>query len=150
MADNVSHDGVSFKLKEQQLHFAPERGISINGEAGDGIRPPYWVILSFRRGTDGQVICSDGYAHAMFSRGCPVPVDSGLERKTIKSLVKLAEWVSKKSSPPALTLEKPLFDFEVNVEGEKGFVLPDLILRINFDDAVFTAVIETMGYTDEE
>ncbi|HAT2207653.1 TPA: hypothetical protein I8271_005221, partial [Kluyvera intermedia] len=116
----VSRDEVSFIWPDGELVFRPERGLSINGEAQDGARPPYWVILAFRRGMDGSVICSEGYAHALFRRGCPVPVDSGLERGTLESLSEAAEWLSKKSDAPALSLVKPLFDIEVDLEGEKG------------------------------
>jgi hypothetical protein len=56
---------------------------------------------------DGSVICSEGYAHALFRRGCPVPVDSGLERSTLESLSEAVEWLAK-TDAPALSLEKPL------------------------------------------
>lgn len=151
MADIVSREGVTFKLKELEINFAPERGVSINGESGDGIRPPYWVILSFRRGSDGQVICSDGYAHALYSRSCPVPVDSGLERKTLEGLFEVAKWLYKKPGTPALSLEKPLFDIQVEVNGVKGFVLPDFIITAcTSTGESHTVVIETMGYTDDD
>ncbi|MGC8035253.1 hypothetical protein ACP3WA_24260, partial [Salmonella enterica] len=77
--------------------FRPERGISINGESLEGRRPPYWVILSFRRGTDGDIICSEGYAHALFRMGCPVPVDSELERGTLAGLSVVSEWLKNKT-----------------------------------------------------
>jgi hypothetical protein len=147
----VSRDEVSFIWPDGELVFRPERGLSINGEAQDGARPPYWVILAFRRGMDGSVICSEGYAHALFRRGCPVPVDSGLERGTLESLSEAAEWLSKKSDAPALSLVKPLFDIEVDLEGEKGFVLPDFIVTArDLTGSIHQVVIETMGYTDEE
>ncbi|SCC69980.1 hypothetical protein GA0061070_11054 [Kosakonia oryziphila] len=97
MSDQVTRDEVSFRWPGGELQFRPERGVSINGETQDGARPPYWVILSFRRGMDGTVICSEGYAHALFCRGCPVPVDSNLERTTIESLSEVAGWLAKKT-----------------------------------------------------
>lgn len=145
----VSRDEVSFIWPDGEQVFLPERGVSINGEAQDGARPPYWVILAFRRGMDGSVICSEGYAHALFRRGCPVPVDSGLERSTLESLSEAVEWLAKKTDAPALSLEKPLFDIEVDVEGEKGFVLPDFIVTARESTGcIHKIVIETMGYTD--
>jgi hypothetical protein len=71
---------------------------------------------------DGSVICSEGYAHALFRRGCPVPVDSGLERSTLESLSEAVEWLAKNGCAGAKP-KSPLFDIEVDVEGEKGFVL---------------------------
>lgn len=151
MSDQVSRDEVVFRWSSGELLFRPERGVSINGEAQDGARPPYWIILAFRRGMDGNVICSEGYAHALYSRGCPVPVDSGLERSTLDSLKEAAEWLSRKPGAPALSLEKPLFDLEVEVEGEQGFVLPDFLVTASLPDGKqYPVVIETMGYTDED
>lgn len=151
MSDKVTRDEVSFRWPGGELPFRPERGVSINGEAQDGARPPYWVILAFRRGIDGTVICSEGYAHALFRRGCPVPVDSGLERTTIESLSEVAGWLAKKPDAPALSLEKPLFDIEVTLDGEKGFVLPDFIVTATKSGGKqHTVVVETMGYTDDD
>jgi hypothetical protein len=48
-----------------------------------------------------------------------VPVDSG-KRSTLESL-SAVEWLAK-TDAPALSL-KAFFDIEVDVEGEKGFVL---------------------------
>lgn len=151
MSDQVGRDDVTFRWSGGARIFEPERGISINGEAQDGARPPYWVILAFRRGANGNVICSEGYAHALFRRGSPVPVDSGLERTTLEGLSEVARWLSRKPNAPALSLEKPLFDIEVEVDGQKGFVLPDFIVTAR-DPAgeTYQLVIETMGYTDEE
>ncbi|SFF38583.1 hypothetical protein SAMN03159428_04952 [Kosakonia radicincitans] len=151
MSDQITRDDVVFRWSGGEMQFRPERGVSINGEAQDGARPPYWVILAFRRGMDGTVICSEGYAHALFRRGCPVPVDSGLERTTLESLSEVAGWLAKKPGTPVLSLEKPLFDTEVNVDGEKGFVLPDFIITASKPGGKqHTVVVETMGYTDDD
>jgi hypothetical protein len=73
---------------------------------------------------------SEGYAHALFRRTCPVPVDSGLERQTFESISTVAKWLKAKSGLLLqLTLEKPVFDIEVEIDGEKGFVLPDFMLN---------------------
>lgn len=150
MSDKVTRDEVAFRWPDGERTFLPERGISINGEAQEGARPPYWVILAFRRGAEGTVICSEGYAHALFRRGCPVPVDSGLERSTLEGLATVAGWMAKKADSPALSLKKPLFDIEVEIDGEKGFVLPDFMVTARKGDgSLHTVVIETMGYTDE-
>lgn len=151
MSEEVTRDAVVFRWPDGERTFQPERGVSINGEAQEGARPPYWVILAFRRGTDGTVICSEGYAHALYRRGCPVPVDSGLERTTLDGLVTVAGWMAKKPDSPALRLEKPLFDIEVEIDGEKGFVLPDFMVTAQkVDGSLHTVVIETMGYTDDD
>jgi hypothetical protein len=116
MSDQVTRDEVVFCWPDGERAFLPERGVSINGEAQEGARPPYWVILAFRRGPEGTVICSEGYAHALFRRGCPVPVDSGLERSTLDGRLTVAGWMAKKPEAPALSLEKPLFDIGVETD----------------------------------
>jgi hypothetical protein len=149
MSDLVSREHVTFAWNGGERIITPEKGVSINGESKDGVRPPYWVILAFRRGAEGSVICSEGYAHALFRRTCPVPVDSELERQTLEGIAEVARWLKGKAG--ALVLVKPLFDIEVEVEGEKGFVLPDFIIQaITPDGPEHSVVIETMGYTDDE
>ncbi|WP_233268374.1 hypothetical protein [Pantoea sp. BAV 3049] len=153
MSDEVSREGASFRFRNEEAIFAPEKGLRINGEGQDGLRPLYWVILEFRRSADGSIICSDGYAHALYSRGCPVPVDSGLERQTLESLATCSAWMANKEDAPvsSLSLKKPLFDYAVTVDGEEGWVLPDFVVEATTaagEKRVF--VIETMGYQDED
>lgn len=149
MSDLVSREHVTFAWNGGERRFVPEKGVSINGESQEGVRPPYWVILAFKRGAEGDLVCSEGYAHALFRRTCPVPVDSGLERQTLEGIAEVARWLKDKAGE--LTLVKPLFDIEVDVEGEKGFVLPDFIIQAKLPDGREpTVIIETMGYTDDE
>lgn len=149
MSERVSREHVTFAWKDGERRFSPEKGVSINGESQEGVRPPYWVILAFKRSAEGRVICSEGYAHALFSRNCPVPVDSDLERQTMEGITEVASWL--KGGADILTLIKPLFDIEVEVEGEKGFVLPDFIIQAKLPDGrEHAVVVETMGYTDDE
>jgi len=153
MSDQISREIAIFTFNGGQQEFRPNKEISINGEMQDGLRPPYWVILSFLRADDGKIVCNEGYAHALFRRNCPLPVDSGLERQTIKSIIEAANWIHKLKgvTPPALSLKKPVFDIEVDHEGEKGFVLPDFILTaIPPGGTENNIVIETMGYTDDD
>lgn len=79
MLDQASRDDVTFIWNGGERRFTPGRGVSINGDSQEGMRPSYWVILAFRRGADGSVICNEGYAHAFFLLNCPVPVDTGLD-----------------------------------------------------------------------
>lgn len=66
-------------------------------------------------------------------------------------MAEVAGWVAKKPDAPALSLEKPLFDLEVTLNGEKGFVLPDFIVTASKPGGKHhTVVIETMGYTDDD
>lgn len=153
MSDEVSRERVTFRFKSEEAIFAPEKGLRINGESQDGLRSPYWVILEFRRSADGNVICSDGYAHALHTRRCPVPVDSGLERQTLDSLATCAAWLAKKKDAPVrcLSLKKPLFDYTVTVDGEECWVPPDFLVEVTTaTDEKKAFVIETMGYQDED
>ncbi|WP_261643272.1 hypothetical protein [Erwinia mallotivora] len=153
MSGDVTRERAVFSFRNEKVIFSPEKGLKINGESQDGLRPPYWVILEFRRAADGSIVCSDGYAHALYSRTCPVPVDSGLERTTLESLATCAEWISRKKDAPIsnLHLRKPLFDYEVTVDGESGYVLPDFVLEATSTEGIkHTFIIETMGYQDED
>lgn len=149
MSEKVTRNYAQFTWKKGKIQYEPKQGISINGESQVGNRGPYWVILAYRRSATGELICSEGYAHALFRFNCPVPVDSNLERKTLESIAEVAGWLKGKAGE--LTLVKPLFDIEVDVEGEKGFVLPDFIIKARMADGQErTVVVETMGYTDNE
>ena len=129
MAQHICRDAVEIHWANGNIQvIRPVRGISINGEAQGGIRPPYWVILAFCRSADGRIICSEGYAHALYQLTCPVPVDSKLERNTLTALLNVASWLKRKPGTPELSLERPLFDTEVYVNGEKKYLLPDFIV----------------------
>lgn len=150
MSSSVTRKNVKFSWGAgKEKTFNPVRGVSINGESQDGIRPPYWVILSFIRSTDGSIICSEGYAHALFKLTCPIPVDSKLERDTLKRIEAVAIKLNEIQSH--LSLVKPLFDIEVEVDGVKGFVLPDFIVQARMASGrEHTVVVETMGYLSDE
>lgn len=153
ISDEVSRERATFRFRSEEAVFAPEKGLRINGESQEGLRPPYWVILEFRRSADGSIVCSDAYAHALHSRSCPVPVDSGLERQTVDSLATCAAWLAKKEDAPvrSLSLKKPLFDYAVTLDGEEGWVLPDFMVEATTAAGEKKAfVIETMGYQDED
>ncbi|EBY6367609.1 hypothetical protein D5O27_20670 [Salmonella enterica subsp. enterica serovar Enteritidis] len=103
------------------------------------------------RSADGRIICSEGYAHALYQLTCPVPVDSKLERNTLTALLNVASWLKRKPGTPELSLERPLFDTEVYVNGEKKYVLPDFIVTARAPDGkTARVVIETMGYEDSD
>ncbi|WP_228351009.1 MULTISPECIES: hypothetical protein [Limnobaculum] len=103
----------------------------------------------YQRGSFGEVVCREAYAHALYSTSYPVPVDSELERETIRSITKTAKWLKEKEY--ALSINKPLFDIDVMVDQEKSFVLPDFLLTVNIPGQldVKSFVIETIGYVDD-
>ncbi len=75
-------------------------------------------------------------------------MDSKLERNTLTALLNVASWLKRK---PELSLERPLFDTEVYVNGEKKYVLPDFIVTARAPDGkTARVVIETMGYEDSD
>lgn len=148
-SEQLTQDEVVFKSKFGETIFRPEKRVSINGEV-DGHREKYWVILMYRRNDAGTVVCRDAYAHALFDYACPVPVDSNLERETINSIMTGGKWLQ--SLGYELSLNKPLFDITVDLDGEKRFVLPDFLLTVKHPGWGRTSelVIETMGYTDDD
>lgn len=80
-----------------------------------------------------------------------MPVDSKLERNTLTALLNVASWLKRKPGTPELSLERPLFDTEVYVNGEKKYVLPDFIVTARAPDGkTARVVIETMGYEDSD
>lgn len=66
------------------------------------------MILALRRGVEDGLIGSEGYAHALLRRNCPVSVDSGLEWKMLEGIAEVATWP--KGQAGDLTLVEPLFD----------------------------------------
>lgn len=148
-SEQVTQDEVVFTSKFGETVFRPEKRVSINGEV-NGHREKYWVILMYRRNDAGTVVCRDAYAHALFDYACPVPVDSNLERETINSIMTGGKWLQ--SSGYELSLNKPLFDITVDVDGEERFVLPDFLLTVKHlgRGRKSELVIETMGYTDDD
>ncbi|EGT4277851.1 hypothetical protein E7W39_04090 [Cronobacter sakazakii] len=159
--DRVTEDGAEFVLEGKGkdgnalcFSFSPTRRLRINGEAGEGRRGHYWVIVRFERNEiTGQVECRDGYAHAIYSRNWPVPVDSELEKDTLKSINKCAEWLRVNSPAINLTLLKPVHEQQIPdpISDEKGFVIPDFIVNVTENGKPdHTLVIETMGYRTEE
>ncbi|MBK5145577.1 hypothetical protein I2494_18010 [Budviciaceae bacterium BWR-B9] len=149
MTENVTQEEVTFIGRYGDVIIRPERRVRINGET-EGNRPPYWVILMYQRDAAGEVVCREAYAHAFYNSIYPVPVDSELERQTIQSITKTAQWLKERNY--TFTITKPLFDIEVNVKEEIIYVLPDFLLSVDipgqFNNKNF--VIETMGYDNED
>ncbi|HGT6053945.1 TPA: hypothetical protein ACM4E9_004056 [Escherichia coli] len=133
--------------------FEPTRGMSINGEHQDGVRESYWVITRFVRDPITKaVVCRDGYAHAIYSTEIPIPIDSNLERDTMKSLSDIAVW-GKHKGITEIRMHKPLFDIMVKEEEgdlETG-VIPDFMVTVESgNNRQHTLVIETTGYVTQE
>ncbi|EOC1315319.1 hypothetical protein ACI09C_004429 [Cronobacter turicensis] len=157
VTDEAAVFSVQFKGDDhpKEYEFKPTKRFKINGEAGAGRRPPYWVIVRFERNKLTQKVeCRDGYAHAMFDPSYPVPVDSELERETLRTINYTAEWVNKKKIEGfSMHVEKPVCDQEVTdpLSNEKGYVLPDFLITAQQEqhpDRII--VVETMGSTDAE
>jgi hypothetical protein len=151
ISKDVDEKKVVFKGKHAAKELAPAKRIRINGESQTGKRGAYWVIILYRRNSDGEVICSEGYAHALYKDWCPIPVDSKLESKTIKSIQDVAA-DGRIKGKIEITLEKPLFDIEVTTNDNVGYVLPDFIITVRRlpHEISKIYIIETMGYKDVE
>jgi hypothetical protein len=150
---DIKSEGAYFSFNNYEYRFEPTKGMSVNGEHADGLREFYWVMARFVRDPfSSAVVCRECYAHAIYSMAFPVPVDSNLERATMKSLSDMSKWVKGKSDELQISMHKPLFDFTVTLEdGEEGYVLPDFMMEITSKKGEkHTLVIETTGYTTEE
>jgi hypothetical protein len=89
------------------------------------------------------LLSAEGYAHALFRRGCPVPVDSGLERSTLEVSQRRFRWLAKRMTTGA---EAGSRDIEVDVEGATVRVadlLPDLIRLTPAANALYQAHMRT-------
>ena len=151
MAQHICRDAVEIHWANGNIQvIRPVRGSVLMVKR----RAEYVPLLGyscFCRSADGRIICSEGYAHALYQLTCPVPVDSKLERNTLTALLNVASWLKRKPGTPELSLERPLFDTEVYVNGEKKYVLPDFIVTARAPDGkTARVVIETMGYEDSD
>lgn len=128
MAQHICRDAVEIHWANGNIQvIRPVRGSVLMVKR----RAEYVPLLGyscFCRSADGRIICSEGYAHALYQLTCPVPVDSKLERNTLTALLNAASWLKRKPCTPELSLGKALFDTEVYVNGEKKYVLPDFIV----------------------
>ena len=161
ITENLSQRKVIFKhMGIEQPPFTTEKTIKTFGESitNIGSKPPYWVILRFLRGKDGQVYCDEGYAHCAYTKQNPIPVDSEKERETLRTIERAAAFVRQKEAKagkpvPSVTLKKPLFTATVHGnDGEAMEVHPDFqlsILSAGRQDPV-NFVVETMGYVSPE
>ncbi|QMM55128.1 hypothetical protein HVX06_21550 (plasmid) [Enterobacter sp. RHB15-C17] len=155
LATVVSREEVNFSVRGKTFTHTPETRVTINGENSynAGSRGPYWTILEYRRDGEGLAYCHDGYAHAALSLDNPVPVDSNLEKLTLKTIINACEFASRKTNhPEALSLSKPLFTMKALKDGSEEIIHPDFILNVApaGKQTVNTLIIETMGYDSDD
>lgn len=155
IATDVSREEVVFSVRGKDFVHRPEARVSINGENtyNVGSRAPYWTILEYRRGGDGNVYCHEGYAHAAYTLDNPVPVDSNRERETLKVIINASSYAGRQPNhPDAISLSKPLFTTKSIKDGEEEDIHPDFILNVApaKESSVTTFIIETMGYESRE
>lgn len=151
LAAEVSRESVTFSVRGKAFTHSPETRVTINGEnyLNAGSRGPYWTILEYRRDGKGIVYCHDAYAHAAFTLDNPVPVDSNLEKSTLKTIINACEFASRQTNrPESLSLSKPLFTLRTFEDGVEEVIHPDFILNVApvNQKTVTTLIIETMGY----
>lgn len=152
---DASREEVTFNVRGKAFTHRPEARVSINGENSynAGSRAPYWVIIEYRRGRDGNVYCHEGYAHAAYTLDNPVPVDSNKERDTLKVIINASSYASHQPNHPvAISLSKPLFTTKSIKDGVEEVIHPDFILNVVpvTGSSVTTFIIETMGYESED
>ncbi|ECZ5331824.1 hypothetical protein AHQ56_23850 [Salmonella enterica subsp. enterica serovar Senftenberg] len=155
IATEVSREEVTFSVRRKTFTHRPEARVSINGENSynAGSRAPYWAIIEYRRGRDGNVYCHESYAHAAYTLDNPVPVDSNKERDTLKVIINASSYAGRQQNhPETVSLTKPLFTMKSIKDGVEDVIHPDFILNVAPADerAVTTFIIETMGYESED
>lgn len=155
IATKASNEEVIFSIRGKTFTHRPEARVSINGENtyNTGSREPYWAIIEYRRGRDGNVYCHEGYAHAAYTLDCPVPVDSNKERDTLKVIINASNYAGRQPNhPEAISLSKPLFTTKCIKDGVEEVIHPDFILNVapSSECPVTTFIIETMGYESED
>lgn len=155
IAKDANREEVTFTIKGNNYTHRPEGKVSINGESSynAGSRAPYWAILEYRRGRDGNVYCHEGYAHAAYTPDNPVPVDSNKERDTLKVIINASGYAGRQPNhPEVISLSKPLFTSKSIRNGVEQVIHPDFILNVVpiRENTVTTFIIETMGYDSEE
>ncbi|MHB9323092.1 hypothetical protein ACP3TG_29015 [Phytobacter diazotrophicus] len=161
ITEKLKQREVIFKHKKIELPpFTTSKTIKTFAESitNIGLKPPYWVILRFLRGEDGQVYCDEGYAHCAYTKLNPIPVDSEKERETLRTIERAAAFVRQKNAKagkpvPSVTLKKPLFTATVHGnDGESMEVHPDFQLSVLSAGGQVPAnfVVETMGYDSKE
>ncbi len=133
IATDTNREEVIFSVRGKTFTHRPEARVSINGENtyNAGSRAPYWAILEYRRGRDGNVYCHEGYAHAAYTLDNPVPVDSNKERDTLKVIINASSYAGRQPNhPEAISLSKPLFTMKSIKDGVEEVIHPDFILNV--------------------
>ena len=110
-----------------------------------GARAPYVMACLVGRRLPGEPVqVLRAYLHPCWSERSLFPVDSNYERQTLRELMKLRDWLARKSRLN-MTITKPLFDLSPDDSGNDGVhepILPDFIAHADGS----TVVVETMGY----
>lgn len=116
---------------------------------GSPVGPPYLFmgVVGLEDGADAWA-CLAGYAQPIVAMNCPVPVESGAERRAFGTLRKTLRILRREFAAVTFTLEKPLFETGT----EHGPCLPDFVVRARpghwegRDSVDF--MIEVMGFED--
>lgn len=129
VVDEIEDHDLICQLKDETLKLHVEGQLKfVSGRLGEQ-SGPYLVIFTITDTAEkpGFYAPYNAYAMPVVSKGLLVPVDSRYERMVIQALRKWLPWWQKKGLN--VTIEKPLFDEEVMVDGESDVVRPDIILR---------------------
>lgn len=129
-----------------------EGTLSIFGEGDAGVRAPYLVVglVSKPMRTSSETSIVRAYAHPCVDWNRFTLVDSGLERDTLKQIIRCKNWL-RRNFDISVQVTKPLFDVGPTVEEtSREICLPDFIVRARGSEiANETVVVETMGYSSE-
>ncbi|MCF7221604.1 DUF1173 domain-containing protein [Marilutibacter chinensis] len=111
-------------------------------KAGAGIGP-FWAIAQLASDpTTSRIEPTEAYLHPCYSKAFPVPVDSDLERRTLRlALEQVVYWQSK---GVGVHVVKPVLD---ELTEDEAACRPDFELRLPGGPRF---LIETMGYEDDD
>ncbi|WP_156390372.1 hypothetical protein [Rhizobium sp. Root1203] len=137
-------------FNNDQISPVPVLGrIAVFGEREAANRHPYLAICLIGKpdAKSSYPAVLRAYAHPCMNWAKWALTDSILERETIDAIQRCRFGLSNRDIQIRLT--KPLFDMNVNMEGEtQPACIPDFLIEVLSRPLSRTVVIETMGYTD--
>jgi hypothetical protein len=146
--------GAPIPVRGEIAVFGEQEGHSRQSLEERRARSPYLAIcIVGRPDPSSPVQVLKAYLHPCVSVGHLMPVDSNLERHTLKLVTQLRSWMTRKKNI-VMSITKPVFDISPAQKTGGDEVhepcIPDYILKANSVPAggSATVIVECMGYAD--